>query len=150
MSPAPEDLPRHVIAFLENPTEDDITDVQALYREARWWGDEPDDPEHIRAIIRGSDCFVTARAQKRIVGMGRVISDGVSDAYIQDVTVSPSWRRRGAASAMMEALLARMRKRGLSWLGLIAQKGSYDLYERVGFRVMEGARPYVLYPLRKN
>lgn len=153
MSPNPSEEIQgcgYAVEFLETPAEGDLADIQHLYRCAGWWGDEPDDPNHIEALVRGSYCFAVTRARGRIIGMGRVISDGVSDGYIQDLTVEPDRRRRGVACAMMKAILDRLLNDGLSWVGLIAEKGSYGLYERFGFRAMEGARPYVLQPLGKN
>ncbi len=48
-------------------------------------------------LIRGSFLFAVAVDRKtgHAVGMGRVISDGVSDGYIQDLVVLPEYRKTG-------------------------------------------------------
>ena len=81
--------------FLSDPDAADLRQIIALYRDAEWWGSGPDDPELVRRIVRGSHCFVVARSGTSIVGMGRAISDGASDAWIQDVTMNLDFRRRG-------------------------------------------------------
>jgi ribosomal protein S18 acetylase RimI-like enzyme len=41
-----------------------------------------------------------------VVGMARLLSDGVSNAYLLDVWTLSSYRRRGIASSMVRALMA--------------------------------------------
>ena len=96
----------------------------ALYRMAGWWEDDSDDPAQIHQLISGSHCFAIASAQGEIIGMGRAISDGVSDAYIQDITVNKSFRRRGIASRIVEELVKKLHEDGLYWIGLIAERGT--------------------------
>lgn len=45
-----------------------------------------------------------ARDGPRVVGMARLLSDGVCNAYLVDVWTSSSYRRRGIASALVRAL----------------------------------------------
>ena len=68
----------------------DAREIVALYRACGWWKDEYD-PAEVPRLISGSFAFVVAADKNtgRAVGMGRVISDGVSDAYIQDLVVLP-------------------------------------------------------------
>ena len=77
----------------------------------------------------------------RIIGMGRAISDGVSDAYIQDVAVLKGERHSGAGSAIIKALHARLKRDGVGWLGLIAQDGSEPFYLKLGFKTLKSAAP---------
>jgi ribosomal protein S18 acetylase RimI-like enzyme len=46
-----------------------------------------------------------ARDEDRVVGMARLLSDGVCNAYVVDVWTASSHRRRGIASAMMRLLI---------------------------------------------
>jgi aralkylamine N-acetyltransferase len=73
--------------------------------------------------------------------MGRAISDGASDAYIQDVMVRPESRRRAIASSIMKAILARLERDGLTWIGLIAKQGTLPFYRGLGFSEMPEATP---------
>ncbi|MDO9515421.1 MAG: GNAT family N-acetyltransferase, partial [Syntrophales bacterium] len=115
-----------------------ITD---LYRAEDWWKQEGDNPEMIRLIVTGSPCFLVARQGGRIVGMGRALSDGASDAYIQDVTVTDSFRGQGIGTRIVETLIGRLERDGIHWIGLIAERGSNPFYERLGFSIMEQATP---------
>jgi len=73
-----------------------------------------------------------------------VISDGASDAYIQDLVVRPSHRNQGIARMILDALLERLRADGIPWIGLIAEPGSRKLYQGAGFREMSGFVPMLM------
>lgn len=121
----------------------DADEIVALYRAGGWWKEEWT-PEGIAPLIAGSFCFIVATEGEQAVGMGRAISDGCSDAYLQDIVVLPACRGRGIGAAILEALVAFCRERGLTWIGLIAQPGTIPFYEREGFAVMEGHIPMLL------
>ena len=114
--------------------------VLRLYRAAGWWG-EADDDARVAALVGGSACFAGAFAGGEMIGMARVLSDGVSDAYVQDVVVLPDRRGRGVATALVAFLRDWCLDRGIAWIGLVAQPGTRALYERLGFREMEGHVP---------
>ena len=127
--------------FIEHPTVDEISQITDLYRGQDWWKQEEDNPEVIRMIVTGSHCFLVVRYEGRIIGMGRAISDGASDAYLQDVTVMDSFRGEGIGSRIVETLIGRLEQDEIHWIGLIAESGSHPFYERLGFSIMERATP---------
>ena len=62
--------------------------------------------EALRRAFEQSQHVVFARDGERVVGMARMLSDGVSNAFVVDVWTMSSYRRQGIASAMMRELLA--------------------------------------------
>jgi ribosomal protein S18 acetylase RimI-like enzyme len=62
-------------------------------------------PEALRRSFEQSQHVAFARDGDRIVGMARLISDGVCNAYLVDVWTASTHRRQGIASAMIRALL---------------------------------------------
>jgi len=127
--------------FIEQPAPEEIGQITELYRKENWWKQEGDNPDMVRLIIAGSHCFAVARHGGRIIGMGRAVSDGVSDAYLQDVTVMDAFRGQGIGTKILESLIARLERDGIYWIGLIAERASHPFYERLGFSVMENALP---------
>ncbi|MBN1390727.1 MAG: GNAT family N-acetyltransferase [Candidatus Thermoplasmatota archaeon] len=113
--------------------------VIELYRVGGWWKDGYD-PEGIPPLMKGSFDLVIAhdKADKKAIGMGRIISDGVSDGYLQDLVVIPEFRGRGIGRAIVLELLRSARRSGLVWIGLIAEEGSYEFYRELGFKVFNG------------
>ena len=73
--------------------------------------------------------------------MGRVISDGKSDAYIQDVVVRKSLRNKGIGRELVERLKQYCIDKKLEWIGLIAEPGTKKFYESMGFKELEGYVP---------
>lgn len=116
-------------------------DVVALYESAGWWREGAAGRAAIPAMIAGSFCFAVAVEAGRAVAMGRVISDGVSDGYVQDVVVLPACRGRGIGREMIALLARTCVSRGLVWIGLVAEPGTTVFYERLGFREMKGFVP---------
>jgi aralkylamine N-acetyltransferase len=78
------------------------------------------------------------------VGMGRAISDGVSDAYIQDMTVGSAYRNRGIGRKILQTILEKLYSDGIRWIGLIAEPGSCSLYSHAGFRQMPDWIPMLM------
>lgn len=119
--------------------------IVELYRSAGWWREDMD-PSKLHELIRGSYLFALAIdiSTGRPIGMGRVLSDGVADAYIHDVVVLVEWRKRGVGKMVVSALLEGCRSRGIGWIGIVAQPGAEKLYRSLGFRPMEGHVPMML------
>jgi ribosomal protein S18 acetylase RimI-like enzyme len=119
-----------------------VEEVVELYRSAGWWEESPEARAIIPAMIRGSLCFMVARLPGgRTIGMARVISDGVSDAYIQDVVVLPSHRGRGIGGELVRRLTRFCLERKIPWIGLVAEPGTQGLYERLGYGPLAGYQP---------
>jgi aralkylamine N-acetyltransferase len=111
-----------------------IEEIVDLYKTAGWWQESDGARAVIPLMIRGSFCFMVARSiDGRIVGMARVISDGYSDAYIQDVVVLNNYRRRGIGRELVRRLTQFCISRKIAWIGLIAEPGTQGLYEELDF-----------------
>ena len=128
-------------SFLESPTTEHIHQILALYKMEGWWIESNDDVDLVKQIIAGSHCFMIVEDEGRVKGMGRAISDGVSDAYIQDVAVDKAFRGRGIGKEIILRLVNRLNQDGVNWVGLIAERGSHPFYERMGFSVMPDSTP---------
>lgn len=61
--------------------------------------------EALRRSFEQSQHVALARDGERVVGMARLLSDGVCNAYLVDVWTASSHRRQGIASQMIQALL---------------------------------------------
>ncbi len=81
---------------------------------------------------------VTARdpADARLIGLARVLDDGLTYASIWDVIVAPEWQRRGIARMLMERVMARLAGRRL--VALVATPAGEALYRSLGFAETSG------------
>ena len=75
--------------------------------------------------------------------MGRVISDGVSDGYIQDLVILPDYRKGGIGREMVSALVKLCIQSGITWIALIAEPDTENFYLPIGFVPMQGHVPLI-------
>jgi aralkylamine N-acetyltransferase len=126
-----------------------LDEIVELYKTAGWWQESPEARAIIPAMIRGSLCFMVARSlEGRIIGMARVISDGFSDAYIQDVTVLSDYRGQGIGRELVRRLTQFCIDRSISWIGLVAEPGTQKMYEDLGYGPLIDYQP-MLYGKRR-
>ncbi|HEY3447409.1 MAG TPA: GNAT family N-acetyltransferase [Myxococcales bacterium] len=113
--------------------------IVELYQAGGWWKESEEWRAIIPRMIAGSFAFMVAREPDgRLVGMGRAISDGVSDAYIQDVVVLRSHRGKGIGAELVRRLAEHCAGHGISWIGLVAEPGTQPFYEHLGFHAFPG------------
>jgi aralkylamine N-acetyltransferase len=117
-------------------------EIVHLYQAAGWWKEEMD-ASRINDLIRGSFLFAVAIdiSTGRAVGMGRVISDGIADGYIQDLVVQGDRRSWGVGTMILARLLEECMIRKITWIGLIAKPGKEDFYRSLGFVPLPGYVP---------
>ena len=62
----------------------------------------------LKASFDRSQHVAIARDGDRVVGMARLLSDGVCNAYLLDVWTQSAYRRQGIAAAMVRLLMSRV------------------------------------------
>jgi len=120
-----------------------IEEIVSLYQEGNWW-EQGSDTSFIPKLIKQSFVFVVAVdiSSGKAIGMGRVLSDGVSDAYIQDVVVSKKWRGHGVGRLIIEKLVSYCLSQNVSWIALISEPGQEGFYIPLGFTEMKRHTPF--------
>lgn len=123
-----------------------MNEIVDLYKAGGWWR-YGYDASGISGLIKGSFAFLVAieSTSGHAIGMGRVVSDGVSDAYIQDVVVFDDWRGMGIGKNIVKILLEYCIDNKLLWIGLVAEPGTKEFYLPLGFKVLPG-EPLVYQP----
>ncbi len=116
-------------------------EIVKLYQSANWWKESDDARAAIAPIIAGSFCFMVVTIEEKTVAMGRVISDGVSDGYIQDLVVLKDYRGLGIGKNLTKKLTQYCQEKGLVWIGLIAEPGTTAFYENIGYKTMKDFIP---------
>lgn len=117
-------------------------EIMELYKSGGWWKDSYD-PSGIKSLINGSFAFavVVDKKTKKAIGMGRIISDGVSDAYIQDLVIHHDFRSKGIGKKLTKFLLDYCVSKNLHWIGLIAEPDQDGFYSKIGFKQMNNYVP---------
>ena len=87
-------------------------------------------PEALRRSFAQSQHVAFARDAERVVGMARLLSDGVCNAYLVDVWTQSAYRRRGIAAALVRMLLEQVPGQHVG----LQTNDAQPLYESLGFR----------------
>ena len=119
-------------------------DIVNLYIAGDWWKENEHNRAIIPGMIRGSFCFMVAFHNDLPIAMGRVISDGYSDGYIQDLVVKAEYRGQGIGKELVRRLAAYCKSKQLDWIGLIAERNTQGFYEDLGFHAIDGDQLMVL------
>jgi ribosomal protein S18 acetylase RimI-like enzyme len=83
----------------------------------------------LRRSFEQSRHVAFARDGDRVVGMARLLSDGVCNAYLVDVWTASSYRRQGIASAMIRFLLDEVPGQHVG----LQTDDAQQLYRSIGF-----------------
>ncbi|NUL44975.1 GNAT family N-acetyltransferase [Cellulosimicrobium funkei] len=108
-------------------------EVEALYRKVGWTR-YADDVVTLGAALAGSSLVVAARRDGRLIGLARVISDGVTICYLQDVLVHPDVRRVGVGRALVMAALEPYGSVRQKVLLTDDEPGQRAFYESLGYQ----------------
>jgi len=85
--------------------------------------------EALRRSFEQSQHVALAGDGERVVGMARLLSDGVCNAYLVDVWTASSHRRQGIASRMIRALLDEVPGQHVG----LQTDDAQELYRSLGF-----------------
>lgn len=89
----------------------------------------PSLPESLQRSLFG----VVALDGDEVVGMGRLVGDGVMYFSIQDVAVAPEYQRLGIGQRILDALLQHVGEHAPAFVSLFATDEGREWYERNGF-----------------
>ena len=115
-----------------------VAEFERLLAGTGWFAGDPPTRDQLAGALSTSWIAVGAYAGGRLVGVGRVVGDGVLHGLIADVIVEPAWQGRGVGTAVVERLIAACAAAGVRDVQLFCATGKRPFYERLGFR----ARPH--------
>ena len=128
------------IKFVRKWPEDEIVN---LYKAGGWWKDHYD-KSGIKYLIKGSFVFAVVVDKKtgKTIGMGRVLSDGISDAYIQDLVILQEYRNKGIGKKLVKKLIDYCKSKNIHWIALISEPNQEEFYKKIGFKEMKKYIPF--------
>ncbi|MDD3162030.1 MAG: GNAT family N-acetyltransferase [Bacteroidales bacterium] len=97
------------------------------------------DPVVQERAFRNSTSTIFIFDKETLVGFGRAISDGVSQAAIYDVAIEPSYQGKGLGKMVIQTI--REELPGFNLI-LYASPGKEDFYRKNGFFKMRTAMAY--------
>lgn len=84
--------------------------------------------------LQNSLYVVCVYDREELIGMARIIGDGYTCFYIQDVLVHPKYQGRGIGKEIMKRILEYIKDVDkTAIIGLMSSKGKESFYEKFGF-----------------
>ncbi|HET6568152.1 MAG TPA: GNAT family N-acetyltransferase [Rhodothermales bacterium] len=109
--------------------------IVTLYRRAPLFR-PVDNPTHLWQMFERSSLVLTAWNDGNLVGVARVLTDGVLYSYLCDLAVEPDVQRLGVGKALIDEVLKRCRGTDLV---LRDSDISTGFYAHLGFQRVENA-----------
>lgn len=91
--------------------------------------------DDLKRVFDGTWYWITAYQNESIVGVGRLLSDGVLYALICDIIVMPEHQNKGIGSAILKALVKKCQEADIKRVWLFAAPGKAGFYEKYGFSI---------------
>ncbi|WP_431709767.1 GNAT family N-acetyltransferase [Glutamicibacter uratoxydans] len=97
------------------------------------WTEYTKDPQRLTAAVAASLAVLTAYDGQKLVGLARLVGDGLTIIYLQDILVAPNYQRRGIGRQLMQRLLAPFADVRQQVLMTDNEPGQIAFYESLGF-----------------
>ena len=112
-----------------------IDDVLHLYQ-AVGWTNYTHQPEMLEQSLAHSLAIYLAQDGEKIVGLVRLVGDGFSSVFVQDLIVLPSYQRQGIGSALMKQALADYKDAYQVQLATEETEKTLGFYRSLGFETL--------------
>lgn len=110
----------------------DENEVEFLYEDANWTSYTKDMPRLMNAI-KSSLMVMTAWNQHRLIGLVRVVGDGQTIIYVQDLLVLGAYQNKGIGSKLLKLILAHFKDVRQNVLLTNESENVRAFYEKNGF-----------------
>ena len=112
-----------------------IDDVLPLYQ-AVGWTNYTNQPQMLEQSLAHSLATYLARDGEEIVGVVRLVGDGFSSVFVQDLIVLPSYQRQGIGSNLMKEALADYKDAYQIQLATEQTEKNLGFYRSLGFETL--------------
>ena len=112
-----------------------IEDILHLY-DAVGWTNYTHQPQMLEQALSHSLATYLARDGEKIVGLVRLVGDGFSSVFVQDLIVLPSYQRQGIGSALMKEALGDFKDAYQIQLATEQTEKTLGFYRSLGFETL--------------
>ena len=104
-----------------------------LYQTTGWNEKYRLSPDELMQALRSSWYELSAYDGERLIGFGRLVSDGVLHAMIYELIVLPEYQGWGIGGELLGKLVERCHEAGVRDIQLFCARGKRAFYEKRGF-----------------
>ena len=103
-----------------------------LYEDANWSA-YTSSPEELESAVNNSLYVLTARDGNKLVGLMRIVGDGITIVYIQDILVLRNYKRNKIGTTLIKKALEKFKKVRQKVLLTEDNPETRGFYESLGF-----------------
>lgn len=109
-----------------------VKELNKLKQEVKWGEVEE---KALEVALKNSLFGICICEEERVIATARVVGDGVTCFYIQDVIVHPSYQGKGLGIKVMNGVMEYISVNACKGavVGLMSAKGKESFYEKFGF-----------------
>ena len=112
-----------------------LEDVLHLYQ-AVGWTNYTNQPQMLEQALPHSLAVYLAFDGEKIVGLIRLVGDGFSSVFVQDLIVLPSYQRQGIGSSLMKEALGNFKEAYQVQLATEETETNVGFYRSMGFEIL--------------
>ncbi len=112
-----------------------LEDVLHLYQ-AVGWTNYTHQPEMLEQVLSHSLVIYVALDGDAVVGLIRLVGDGFSSVFVQDLIVLPSYQRQGIGSSLMKEALEDFKEAYQVQLATEQTEENVGFYRSMGFETL--------------
>ena len=128
-------LERFAMIKITKETSVSIDDVLHLYQ-AVGWTNYTNQPQMLAQALSHSLATYLARDGEEVVGLVRLIGDGFSSVFVQDLIVLPTYQRQGIGSTLMKQALSDYKDAYQVQLATEESEKTLGFYRSLGFETL--------------
>ena len=83
-----------------------------------------------------SYCHIAAYEENELIGFIDCVSNGVTDAYIQDLMVKPEYQGKGIGTKLMNMMIDYLKNNHIYMISVLFDESLKSFYEKFGFYTM--------------
>ena len=83
-----------------------------------------------------SYCHIAAYEENELIGFIDCVSNGVTDAYIQDLMVRPEYQGKGIGTKLMNMMIDHLKGNHIYMISVLFDESLKFFYEKFGFYTM--------------
>lgn len=106
--------------------------IAQLRKAVGWNGME----DSYKKSLANSFFYICCYDNDNLIGFLDVVSNGVTDAYIQDVVVNPSYQGKCIGTELMNMAIDKLKNEGIYAISVLFDKNLLSYYQRFGFHIM--------------
>ena len=125
------DLKNRIKYETERPN---IDQYWILFNSTGWNKEYKFSIEELETAIEKSWYSISVYINQKLIGFGRILSDGIHHALIVDLIIYPKYQGNGIGSEILKRLLRVCTEKNIRDIQLFSATGKSKFYEKYGFQ----------------